>query len=179
MAACNMNSDGALSSESGGAWSTSDSSGDDVKVAVGQVSKAMKRLRRLDKYEIHVKVSGDGPPPPAHTFEAAGLAEPVLRNVLRYGYDSPTLLQRYVVPVAVSGRDLIACAQIGSGKRAAFCLPVISRILTAAAGEGGAEWNGGGPWSCVAKPRALILVPTRELSSQVKSTHPTRWLASR
>ncbi|GJM98041.1 hypothetical protein PR202_ga15015 [Eleusine coracana subsp. coracana] len=181
---------------SGGAWTTvsgrssrkpgpppapAPRCGDGDKAAVGEVADAVEGLeiggegdgaRRLDKYEIPVEVSGDGAPPPADTFEAAGLVEAVLRCVARAGYESPTPVQRYALPIAGAGRDLMACAQTGSGKTAAFCLPVISGLVNAEAGGG--AWSGGGRRDRgsfdrvrVAKPRALILAPTRELAQQI------------
>ena len=73
----------------------------------------------------------------------------------------PTPIQRHAIPIAVAGRDLMACAQTGSGKTAAFCFPIIcgvlkDRLLLAS--------RGGRPVAC---PLALILSPTRELSCQV------------
>ena len=128
--------------------------------------------RRLDKYDIPVEVSGDGAPAPADGFEEAGLAEAVLRNVARCGYDSPTPVQRYSMPIVLSGRDLMACAQTGSGKTAAFCLPMVSGLAAAAAagaggGRGGKEAYDYDDYRRVARPRALVLAPTRELAAQV------------
>ncbi|CAM0910124.1 unnamed protein product [Alopecurus aequalis] len=130
--------------------------------------------RRLDKYDIPVEVSGEGAPPPADGFREAGLAEAVLRNVARCGYDNPTPVQRYSMPIVLSGRDLMACAQTGSGKTAAFCLPMVSGLVAAAAGGRG---GGGGrgereaydydDYNRVARPRALVLAPTRELAAQI------------
>lgn len=75
----------------------------------------------------------------------------------------PTPIQRHAIPVALAGRDLMACAQTGSGKTAAFCFPIISGILK----QNGAMGFGGGRKIRVASPLALIMSPTRELSSQV------------
>uniref|UniRef100_A0ACD5UHE1 Uncharacterized protein n=1 Tax=Avena sativa TaxID=4498 RepID=A0ACD5UHE1_AVESA len=145
--------------------------------AAGGVIKGVARLeiedgsRRLDKYDIPVEVSGDGAPPPADGFEEAGLVEAVLRNVARCGYDNPTLVQRYSMPIVLSGRDLMACAQTGSGKTAAFCLPVVSGLLAAeadAAGRGGGGGRGDyDDYGRTRRPRALVLAPTRELAAQI------------
>ena len=127
--------------------------------------------RRLDKYDIPVQVSGEGAPAPADGFEAAGLAEAVLRNVARCGYDNPTPVQRYAMPIVMVGRDLMACAQTGSGKTAAFCLPVLSGLVAPAGGGSGYGYGRRdmGSFDRVAKPRALVLAPTRELAAQVKA----------
>jgi ATP-dependent RNA helicase DDX3X len=164
----------------GGAWTTVSGSSRRSQapppppLAADEVAEAVEGLeisageRRLDKYEIPVEVSGDGAPPPADSFEAAGLAEAVLRCVARCGYDSPTPVQRYALPIARAGRDLMACAQTGSGKTAAFCLPVISGFVQDAAGGGGrAGRRDRGSFDRTARPRALILAPTRELAQQV------------
>ncbi|XP_062233014.1 DEAD-box ATP-dependent RNA helicase 52A-like isoform X2 [Phragmites australis] len=143
-------------------------------VAVGEVSEGVEGLkiadgeRRLDKYDIPVEVSGEGAPAPADGFEAAGLSEAVLRNVARCGYESPTPVQRYAMPIVMAGRDLMACAQTGSGKTAAFCLPVVSGLVAAAAsgGSGGGRRDRGS-FDRAAKPRALVLAPTRELAAQI------------
>ncbi|PRQ46425.1 putative RNA helicase [Rosa chinensis] len=63
----------------------------------------------------------------------------------------------------MAGRDLMACAQSGSGKTAAFCFPIISGVLTKCVER--SQSNGGDGWTVF--PRALILSPTRELTSQV------------
>ena len=82
-----------------------------------------------------------------------------MANVARCKYTNPTPVQRYSIPIGVAGRDLMACAQTGSGKTAAFCFPIISNIL-----RSGAQPTGR---SRKAFPLALILSPTRELSSQI------------
>jgi ATP-dependent RNA helicase DDX3X len=185
----------AYGGDGGGAWSTVASrsrrvaapapapcvgggGGDGRAPGAGELAEAVEGLeigggggcgeRRLDKYDIPVEVSGEGAPPPADGFEAAGLAEAVLRNVARCGYESPTPVQRYAMPIAMAGRDLMACAQTGSGKTAAFCLPVVSGLLAAAA-EGGYGRRDKGSFERRAKPRALVLAPTRELAAQVNA----------
>lgn len=75
----------------------------------------------------------------------------------------PTPIQRHAIPVALAGRDLMACAQTGSGKTAAFCFPIISGILK----QNGTTAFVGGRRMRVACPLALIMSPTRELSCQI------------
>uniref|UniRef100_A0A0D9WRU7 RNA helicase n=1 Tax=Leersia perrieri TaxID=77586 RepID=A0A0D9WRU7_9ORYZ len=153
---------------------TSGCGGVEPSVKVGDVAEGMAGLeigdgdggRRLDKYDIPVEVSGEGVPPPADGFEAAGLVEAVLRNVARCGYESPTPVQRYAMPIALAGRDLMACAQTGSGKTAAFCLPVVSGLV-AAGGSGIGPRERSSFNRAAAKPRALVLAPTRELAAQI------------
>ncbi len=90
---------------------------------------------------------------PASGFEAIGV-EPVLVGALaELGYEEPTAIQRAAIPPLLEGRDLLGQAATGTGKTAAFALPILQRILS-----GKPEPN---------RPRALVLVPTRELAMQV------------
>ena len=84
------------------------------------------------------------------------------------GFVTPTLIQASVLPVALAGRDVCASAVTGSGKTAAFLLPVMERILQRGGGRttlGGAKKK----ISSLAATRALILTPTRELAAQCVS----------
>ena len=87
------------------------------------------------------------------SFELLGLKSELLRAVADKGYTTPSPIQSQAIPAVLSGRDLIAGAQTGTGKTAAFVLPTLQR-LTAARHSGRA-------------PRALVLTPTRELAAQV------------
>ena len=66
--------------------------------------------------------------PPLVTFESLGLSAPVLQAVKDLGFESPTPIQEHAIPVMIAGRDLIGQAQTGTGKTAAFALPVLSAI---------------------------------------------------
>ncbi len=92
------------------------------------------------------------------TFESLGLAPALLRALDEQGYTEPTPIQAQAIPLALAGHDLLAGAQTGTGKTAAFGLPLIQYLATTpqeVAPRGGR------------KPRALILTPTRELAVQV------------
>ena len=91
-------------------------------------------------------------------FANFGLSAELLRAVAEQGYASPTPIQTRAIPVVLSGRDLIAAAQTGTGKTAGFTLPLLQR-LAAQADTGAAPER--------RRVRALILVPTRELAAQV------------
>ncbi len=73
---------------------------------------------------------GTGAPDAWETFDTAGVLDPaVLANVMRSGYRRLTPVQKHVVPMVLAGRDVLACAQTGSGKTAAFLLPIIHSLL--------------------------------------------------
>jgi len=92
-----------------------------------------------------------------NTFNALGLSEPLIRGVLEAGYTTPSPIQAAAIPPALAGRDLTGVAQTGTGKTAAFVLPMLDRLLPIppARGKG---------WRPV---RALVVAPTRELALQV------------
>src|SRR5471032_2399812 len=87
------------------------------------------------------------------SFEELGLSAPVLQAVTEKGYTTPTPIQEKAIPIVLMGRDILGCAQTGTGKTASFVLPMID-ILS----EGRAKLR---------MPRSLILEPTRELAAQV------------
>ncbi len=87
------------------------------------------------------------------TFDDFGLSENILRAVRESGYETPTPIQAQAIPVALMGRDILGCAQTGTGKTASFVLPMIEALSTGR--------------SRGRMPRALILEPTRELAAQV------------
>ncbi len=93
------------------------------------------------------------PPTPTPGFTSLGLDPRLLQTLTALGYEEPTPIQREAIPHLIAGRDLVGQAATGTGKTAAFALPLLQRIL--ARGDGRA------------KPSALILVPTRELAMQV------------
>ncbi|KAG8235053.1 hypothetical protein J437_LFUL014556, partial [Ladona fulva] len=118
------------------------------------------------KYDsIKVNVSGENAPKAIETFEQAGLRPLLLQNVKRCNYRKPTPVQKHAIPIVMAGRDLMACAQTGSGKTAAYLLPIIHNILEnpSSADEGDTEDGYGRS----VKPLAVVVVPTRELAIQI------------
>ncbi len=87
------------------------------------------------------------------SFESLGLSAPVLQAVAEKGYTTPTPIQEKAIPIVLMGRDVLGCAQTGTGKTASFVLPMIDILA-----EGRAKMR---------MPRSLILEPTRELAAQV------------
>jgi len=90
------------------------------------------------------------------TFDALGLAAPLLRAVREAGYEQPTPIQRDTIPPALQGRDIIGCAQTGTGKTAAFALPLLQHLDQRVGEE--------------PEIRALVLTPTRELAAQINAS---------
>ncbi len=88
-------------------------------------------------------------------FSDLGLSAPILRALITEGYSEPTPIQRQAIPPVLSGRDMCGIAQTGTGKTAAFALPILQRLA--------ANPRRPGPKTC----RALVLNPTRELASQI------------
>ena len=92
--------------------------------------------------------------PQASAFAAMGLRAPLLRAIAAEGYTTPTPIQSQAIPHVMQGHDLLGCAQTGTGKTAAFALPILHRIS-----EPSAVKRRG--------PRVLVLAPTRELAMQI------------
>ena len=92
------------------------------------------------------------------TFKQMNISEPVCRALLEKNYSTPTLIQEQAIPEALTGRDLLGLAQTGTGKTAAFAVPIIEQLLAAPVPQ-----RKGAPRSI----RALILTPTRELAIQI------------
>lgn len=87
-------------------------------------------------------------------FRALGLSEALLQDLAGAGFSAPTPIQEQAIPPALAGRDVIGCAQTGTGKTAAFVIPIIERLPLLPKGQ----------------PQALILAPTRELALQILAT---------
>ena len=90
------------------------------------------------------------------TFEKLNLIEPLLKAVKNEGYEKPTPIQEKAIPIVLSGRDLMGCAQTGTGKTAAFAIPMLQLLSTHKNQDIGQR-----------KIRALVVTPTRELAIQI------------
>ena len=105
--------------------------------------------------ELDVRCTGFDVPAPLRLFEHAGLPRELLQSLKKRGFEAPTPIQCQALPVALSGRDLIGVAATGSGKTAAYLLPIVVHCLgqpALARGDG---------------PIALCVVPTHELCEQI------------
>ena len=86
------------------------------------------------------------------TFKEFGLDESLLEGIAASGYENATPVQEQVIPLILNGQDIIASAQTGTGKTAAFLLPIINKLLQSRADD---------------TVNALVIVPTRELAVQI------------
>lgn len=89
------------------------------------------------------------------SFKDLGVSRPILKGIAELGYKLPTKIQANAIPICLSGRDLCAAAETGSGKTGAFIIPIIERLLYRPRN--------------VRASRVLILLPTRELAAQCHS----------
>src|SRR6218665_3077152 len=95
------------------------------------------------------------------TFDELNLAPAILKAVNETGYETPTPIKAQAIPAVLAGHDLLAGAQTGTGKTAAFTLPILHRLSQNPAAKNKFGGNG---------IRALVLTPTRELAAQVEES---------
>ena len=118
--------------------------------------------------DIPVEASGHDIPEPVLQFTNPPLDDHLLSNIKLASYKTPTPVQKYSVPIVMAGRDLMACAQTGSGKTGGFLFPILSQAFingplnTPSQGQGNLGYR-----TRKAFPTSLILAPTRELVSQI------------
>ena len=89
------------------------------------------------------------------TFKELDLLEPILNALTKQGYTNPTPIQEQAIPILLQGKDIMGCAQTGTGKTAAFAIPILQRLQTT---------NNPDQKRII---RALIVTPTRELAIQI------------
>lgn len=129
----------------------------------GKKSAQVAQGINFDEYEkIPVDISGVDCPAPIEAFDELLQCEVLLDNILRCKFLTPTPIQKYSIPTVLRDRDLMACAQTGSGKTGAFLIPTVERLLI---GGGDRERTTGSRSQFY--PLALILAPTRELAQQI------------
>ncbi|XP_014518797.1 DEAD-box ATP-dependent RNA helicase 20 [Vigna radiata var. radiata] len=117
-----------------------------------QIEEVRSRLN------LDVTVASDSPPAPApiESFTDMCLHSSIMKDIAYHEYTRPTSIQAQAMPIALSGRDLLGCAETGSGKTAAFTIPMIQHCLA----QPSIRRNDG--------PLALVLAPTRELAQQIE-----------
>ncbi|KAJ8060876.1 hypothetical protein OCU04_009957 [Sclerotinia nivalis] len=114
--------------------------------------------RKLDVNDVPVPTEESGTANGKATFASLGLDARLLQGIAKQNFQSPTLVQNKAIPLTLEGRDILARAKTGSGKTAAYLLPILHSIL---------KRKELSPTQCTS---ALILVPTRELADQVYKT---------
>lgn len=92
------------------------------------------------------------------TFENLNLVEPILKALQEEGYETPTPIQGKAIPIVLNGKDLLGCAQTGTGKTAAFSIPIIQKLYERDRSKGRRDI------------KALVLTPTRELAIQINES---------
>ncbi|XP_074669774.1 putative ATP-dependent RNA helicase DDX4 [Strix aluco] len=114
----------------------------------------------FDKYdESVVEVSGHDPPAPLLTLEEANLCQTLKLNIAKAAYSKLTPVQKYSIPIILAGRDLMACAQTGSGKTVAFLLPIVAQMMR--------DGVTASSFKELQEPECIIVAPTRELINQI------------
>ncbi|QKX62688.1 uncharacterized protein TRUGW13939_09849 [Talaromyces rugulosus] len=119
--------------------------------------------------DIPVEASGQNVPDPVNTFTNPPLDDHLISNISLAHYATPTPVQKYSIPIVMSGRDLMACAQTGSGKTGGFLFPILSQAFQNGPSTAPTQQSGGTFYGRQRKayPTSLILAPTRELVSQI------------
>ncbi|NXM52783.1 DDX4 helicase, partial [Illadopsis cleaveri] len=114
----------------------------------------------FDKYDENVvEVSGVDPPAALMNFADTNMCHTLTVNVAKAGYSKPTPVQKYSIPVILAGRDLMACAQTGSGKTAAFLVPIVAQMMR--------DGVTASSFKEQQEPECIITAPTRELVNQI------------
>nr|CZQ42530.1 DEAD (Asp-Glu-Ala-Asp) box helicase 3 [Pimephales promelas] len=128
----------------------------------------------FEKYDdIPVEATGSNAPGHIESFHDVDMGEIIMGNINLTRYTRPTPVQKYAIPIIKAKRDLMACAQTGSGKTAAFLLPVLSQIYSDGPGEAlqatkaSAQQENGKYVRRKQFPISLVLAPTRELALQI------------
>jgi ATP-dependent RNA helicase DDX23/PRP28 len=125
--------------------------------------KKLEHMRERDwrifKEDFNISTKGGGIPNPMRNWKESGLPTRLLDIIAQVGYDEPSAVQRAAIPVALQARDLIGVAVTGSGKTAAFLLPLLVYISELPALNEYTKNDG---------PYAIILAPTRELAQQIE-----------
>lgn len=115
---------------------------------------------RILREDFGISISGGVAPPPLRYWHESSLPSVLLNIIDESGYQEPTAIQRQTIPLTLAGKDVMGLAETGSGKTAAFILPMITRLLRTGSVTGDNVTEG---------PKGLILAPTRELALQIEN----------
>ncbi|XP_071607498.1 ATP-dependent RNA helicase DDX3X isoform X1 [Heliangelus exortis] len=123
----------------------------------------------FEKYDdIPVEATGNNCPPHIESFSDVDMGEIIMGNIELTRYTRPTPVQKHAIPIIKEKRDLMACAQTGSGKTAAFLLPILSQIYADGPGDALRAMRENGRYGRRKQyPISLVLAPTRELAVQI------------
>jgi len=111
-------------------------------------------------FDIPSKVTGEGKLPPVKSFAETKVNPEILQNIKKCKWTKPTPIQQNAIPNIINGKDIMACAQTGSGKTGAYAIPIIHKLI-----EDGCEAEEG---DAPLVPECLVLAPTRELVQQIQ-----------
>ncbi|MCP9258372.1 putative ATP-dependent RNA helicase DDX23 [Dirofilaria immitis] len=115
---------------------------------------------RIFREDFNISIKGGRVPKPLRNWEEAGLPSEVFDVIMKIGYKEPTPIQRQAIPIGLQNRDIIGVAETGSGKTAAFLIPLLVWITSIPKFHGNDEQDTG--------PYAIIMAPTRELAQQIE-----------
>ncbi|KAL6042117.1 DNA/RNA helicase, DEAD/DEAH box type, N-terminal [Balamuthia mandrillaris] len=124
-----------------------------------KLEEMTQRDWRIFKEDYNIAVKGGGIPNPLRSWEESNLPEILLEAIRKAGYKEPSPIQRQAIPIGLQGRDLVGIAETGSGKTAAFVLPMLVYISGLPKMTPEIEAEG---------PYAVVLAPTRELALQIE-----------
>merc|ERR1719476_528007 len=131
----------------------------------GEVKRRSTAGIDFENYDaIPVQITGNNVEDfkPVQRFSEAKLTDSLFENTRRCGYERPTPVQKLSIPIVCSGRDLMACAQTGSGKTCAFMVPCLESLLRSGPPANPSNSRRPKPMPC-----GLVLAPTRELAAQI------------
>uniref|UniRef100_A0A915Q207 Probable ATP-dependent RNA helicase DDX23 n=1 Tax=Setaria digitata TaxID=48799 RepID=A0A915Q207_9BILA len=115
---------------------------------------------RIFREDFNISIKGGRVPKPLRNWDEAGLPSEVFDVIMKIGYKEPTPIQRQAIPIGLQNRDIIGVAETGSGKTAAFLIPLLVWITSIPKFHGNEEQDTG--------PYAIIMAPTRELAQQIE-----------
>ncbi|KAI6189591.1 DEAD box ATP-dependent RNA helicase [Aphelenchoides bicaudatus] len=124
------------------------------------LEEMQERDWRIFREDYNITIKGGKVPKPLRSWGEANLPKEVHDVILKVGYKEPTPIQRQAIPIGLQNRDIIGVAETGSGKTAAFLIPLLVWITTVSKKQTGEELETG--------PFAVILAPTRELAQQIE-----------
>lgn len=124
------------------------------------LEEMQERDWRIFREDYNISIKGGKVPKPLRSWEEANLPKEIYDVILKVGYKEPTPVQRQAIPIGLQNRDIIGVAETGSGKTAAFLIPLLVWITSVPKKQAAEEFETG--------PYAVILAPTRELAQQIE-----------